>query len=73
LGSGLGPKKGKKLRELGERLQGEQSRYAKLFRKAQRKVERKHFRDRRTLMYYEKERKKTHRQMGQDPYLDMPG
>ena len=71
--AGLGPKKGKKLRESGERLKGELPAYARLFRKAQRKVERKHFRDRRTLMYYEKERKKTHRQMGQDPYLDMPG
>ncbi len=31
------------------------------------------FRDRKVLMYYEKERKKLQRQMGQDPYLDTPG
>jgi preprotein translocase subunit SecA len=73
VGTGFGPDKAKKYRGIGENLKGELTRYRRLFRKAQRKVERKHFRDRRSLMYYEKERKKTHRQMGQDPYLDMPG
>ena len=43
------------------------------FRTAQRKIERRHFRDRRMLMYHEKERKKMQTQMGQDPYLDTPG
>ena len=43
------------------------------FRKAQKKVERRHFRQRRMLMYFEKERKKMQRQMGQDPYLDTAG
>ena len=56
------------------RLMGEQGRYsdsmASLFRKAQRKVERKHFRDRMALLYHEKERTKIQRDMGQDPYLD---
>ena len=46
---------------------------ANLFRKAQKKVERRHFRDRRALMYFEEERRKMQRQMGQDPYLDTPG
>ena len=45
----------------------------RVFRRAQRIVERRHFRDRRTLMYFEKERKKMHQQMGEDPYLDQPG
>lgn len=48
-------------------------RYASAFRKAQRAIERRHFRDRRILMYHEKERKKLQVQMGQDPYLDTPG
>jgi len=46
--------------------------FGRLFRKAQRKVERCHFRDRKALMYFEKHRKKMQRQMGQDPYLDTP-
>jgi preprotein translocase subunit SecA len=44
-----------------------------LFYKAQRKVERKHFHDRKILLYHEKERQKMQRQMSQDPYLDTPG
>ncbi len=44
----------------------------RLFRRAQRKIERRHFRGRRVLMYHEKHRKKMHVEMGQDPYLDMP-
>jgi preprotein translocase subunit SecA len=34
------------------------------------KVERKHFRDRMALLYFERERNRLHREMGQDPYLD---
>jgi preprotein translocase subunit SecA len=44
----------------------------RLFRRAQRVLERRHFRGRRVLMYHEKHRKKMHLEMGQDPYLDMP-
>jgi preprotein translocase subunit SecA len=44
----------------------------RLFRRAQRVLERRHFRGRRVLMYHEKHRKKMHIEMGQDPYLDMP-
>ena len=43
-----------------------------LFRRAQRNVERKSYRNRRVMLYYEKERKKMQRSMGQDPYLDAP-
>ena len=46
--------------------------YARRFQKAQRKVERKHFRDRMILLHHEKERKKMQREIGQDPYLDTP-
>jgi len=72
--SGLGPKKSRKLEALGKQAgDGPLEGCGRLFRKAQRKVERRHFRDRRTLMYFEKERKKMHQQMGEDPYLDQPG
>jgi len=71
--SGLGPKKAKKCKALGETTDADFRRFARLFRRAQRKVERRHFRDRKALMHFEKERKKMQRQMGQDPYLDTPG
>lgn len=70
--SGLGPKRSRKYEALGKRNHGPWQGFGRIFRKAQRKVERRHFRDRRTLMYFEKERKKAQRQMGQDPYLDTP-
>ncbi|MDR3109791.1 MAG: translocase [Planctomycetaceae bacterium] len=44
--------------------------YQNLFQKAQHKVEVKNFRNRKIMLYYEKEQKKMQRQMGQDPYLD---
>ena len=71
--AGLGPKKAEKLEAVGQDSAGPLDRYSPLFRKAQKKVERRHFRQRRALMYFEKERKKMQRQMGQDPYLDTPG
>ncbi|QDU75017.1 preprotein translocase subunit SecA [Bremerella volcania] len=69
---GLGPKRYKKLVAYGEERLGELPGYSKLFRKAQRKIEKKHFSDRKVLLYHEKQRKKMHREMGQDPYLDSP-
>ena len=72
--AGLGPKRSKRLKELGERAaEGLRRARARLFRKAQRRIERKHFRDRRVLMYHEKERRKMHEHLGQDPYLDAAG
>jgi preprotein translocase subunit SecA len=73
--TGLGPKKARRLAERGEQLAGSGplSGFEALFYKAQRKVERKHFRDRKILLYHEKERQKMQRQMSQDPYLDTPG
>ncbi len=70
--TGLGPEKAKKLEALGERSPGPFDSLHKLFRKSQKKVERRHFRQRKSLMYYEKERKKMQQQMGQDTYLDTP-
>ena len=72
LKNGLGPEKAERLKAMGLKLVGAADRYAGLFRKAQRKVERKHFRDRMVLLHHEKERKKMQREIGQDPYLDTP-
>jgi preprotein translocase subunit SecA len=71
----FGPKKAAQLVSRGEQLAegGPLSGFDALFYKAQRKVEKNHFRDRKILLYHEKERQKMQRQMGQDPYLDTPG
>lgn len=71
--AGLGPDKSRKLKELGDQSIDTFDRLGRLFRKAQRKVEHRHYRQRKSMMYFEKERKKMQRQMGQDPYLDTPG
>jgi preprotein translocase subunit SecA len=73
--TGYGPKKSDALKERGQKLAGNGpiSGFEALFYRAQRKVERTHFRDRKVLLYHEKERQKVQRQMGQDPYLDTPG
>jgi preprotein translocase subunit SecA len=70
---GFGPEKARYYKELGLAAQGPLDHMAKLFYKAQSTTERRHFRDRKVLMYHEKERKKVQIQMGQDPYLDTPG
>ncbi len=69
---GLGPNKSRKYKELGEDSAEKFDKLHRVFRKAQCKVERRHFRQRKAMMYFEKERKKMQRQMGQDPYLDSP-
>ncbi len=70
---GLGPKKAESLEKRGLSAEGPMRGLETLFRKAQRRVERRHFRDRKVLLYHEKERQKVQRQMGQDPYLDTAG
>ncbi len=70
LKSGLGTKRADALKKLGATNKGTFHGYAKIFRQAQRKVERKHFRDRMALLHHERERTKIQREMGQDPYLD---
>ncbi|MEQ1824827.1 MAG: preprotein translocase subunit SecA [Pirellula sp.] len=69
LRNGFGLKSAEKLAKLGA-SGGSLSSQAPRFKRAQRKVERKHFRDRMALMHHEKERTKIQREMGQDPYLD---
>jgi preprotein translocase subunit SecA len=73
--TGFGPKKAEELANRGASLagRGPLGGFEPLFYQAQRKVERKHFRDRKILLYHEKERQKMQQQMSQDPYLDTPG
>ena len=61
--------KAKKFKELGNGKRNLDKHGFQLVR-SQRKVEKKHFRDRMALLHHEKERKKVQREMGQDPYLD---
>lgn len=72
LKSGLGVVKSNKLKSRGAANTGSADRLAATFTRAQRRVERKHFRDRMVMMHHEKERKKMQREIGQDPYLDTP-
>ncbi len=69
----LGPERADELKELGENGSGPFDEYGQLFRQAQQITERRHFRDRRALMYHEKERKKMQTQMGQDPVFGYAG
>jgi len=71
--AGLGPKKSDRLEAYGKKATSSLDYLSYLFRRAQRRIEGRHFRQRRALMYFEKERKKMQQQMGQDPYLDTPG
>jgi preprotein translocase subunit SecA len=70
LRSGYGMKRYEHLSQLGKKQPGPFHHLSPLFRKAQRRVERKHFRDRMMLLHHERERTKMQREMGQDPYLD---
>ena len=72
LKGGLGLDKAQKLKLQGETMADEVNSFASIIRRAQRKVEKKHFRDRMVMMHHEKERKKMQREIGQDPYLDTP-
>jgi preprotein translocase subunit SecA len=69
--TGYGPDKAKKFIELGKGS-GNLDKHGFQLVRSQRKVEKKHFRDRMSLLHHEKERKKVQREMGQDPYLDTP-
>jgi preprotein translocase subunit SecA len=67
-----GPEKSQRLRAAGTRASGSLGAYTSLFRKAQRQIESRHYRDRNILLFHESERKKLLLEIGQDPYLDMP-
>jgi preprotein translocase subunit SecA len=70
LRTGLGMKRADQLVAIGKAQKGSFHSLANMFRKAQRSVERKHFRDRMMLLHHERERTKMQREIGQDPYLD---
>ena len=69
---GFGPNKSKKLVSRLQREGVDVSKMSSMFRRSQRKVERRHLRDRMVLLHHEKQRKKMQRELGQDPYLDTP-
>jgi preprotein translocase subunit SecA len=71
LSAGLGARQAERLRlrAVGKR---DLSHCAHLLRRAQARVEQQHFRQRRLLLYHEKNRRAVQREMGQDPYLDAP-
>jgi len=72
LGNGLSETKADHLRAIGVSQPGPCPGYLSVFLRAQRAIERRHFKDRRLLLYHEKQRKEQHKEMGQDPYLDSP-
>ncbi len=73
LDHGFGPKKARKFKQMGRaNPNGQFDHLRGIFRRAQRRIERHHFRQRRALLFFERERKKMQRQLGQDPYLDSP-
>jgi Preprotein translocase subunit SecA (ATPase, RNA helicase) len=72
LRTGFGPETAEKMITLGKANNSTPQNYLNLLKRAQRKVERRHLRDRMTLLHHEKERKKMQAEMGQDPYLDTP-
>jgi preprotein translocase subunit SecA len=68
---GLGTSKQEALKEKGRRSAlGSWDSYLPLFLKAQRRVERRHYRQRVDLMLYEKQRQEILKDLGADPYVD---
>jgi preprotein translocase subunit SecA len=68
---GLGTSRQEELAALGRSSPGKTfDGYAPLFRAAQRKLERKHYRQRLDLMNYDKQRQEMLQDLGADPYVD---
>ncbi|MCZ2343046.1 MAG: hypothetical protein LC104_14835 [Bacteroidales bacterium] len=68
---GLGPQRQEALAELGRSGANRPwSIYRALFRKAQRRVEKKHYRQRLDLMHYDRQRQEMLQDLGADPYVD---
>jgi preprotein translocase subunit SecA len=68
---GLGPRRQAMLEELGKKGGTRNwNAYRKLFRLAQRRLERKHYRQRLDLMHYDKQRQEMLQDLGADPYVD---
>ena len=71
LAAGFGLHVAERYRQIGAKTSGELPRYARLLQQAQARVDAKHFRQRRLLLFHEQERRKAQLEMGQDPYLDV--
>src|SRR5947209_9062664 len=68
---GLGPSKQESLKRRGQRGgSGSWDGYQPLFLKAQRRVERRHYKQRVDLMLYERQRQEILKDLGADPYVD---
>ena len=73
LKEGHGLEKYKSLVKMGKGKSKRFDRLASLFRKAQQKIERNHFKARKQMLYVDKQRRKIQVQMGQDPFLESLG
>ena len=68
---GLGPKRQERWKEFGRRVGNRDwDQYLPLFRRAQRRVERRHYRSRVDLLVHEKQRQEILKDIGADPYVD---
>jgi preprotein translocase subunit SecA len=68
---GLGAKKQFELKALGQAGGNRNwNQYAPLFREAQRRLEKKHYRQRLDLKNYDKQRQELLQDLGADPYVD---
>jgi preprotein translocase subunit SecA len=72
IATGYGPRRAEKIASRGNGRSDSIGDLSGQFRRAQQRVEKRHFQGRKSLMYHEKLRKKIQIQMGQDPYLDTP-
>lgn len=70
---GLGAKRAMALRRRFAAESTISANYLSLFRAAQRAVERRSYRNRKQLLYFEKQRNTSAAELGLDPYLDLPG
>ncbi len=72
LRQGFGDRLANRWIETGRQHVGELHQSPRIFFQAQRKIEKRHFRQRRALMEREQQKQLMHEQMGQDPFLDAP-
>lgn len=73
LKEGFGAERFKTLKRIGNGTTRRFDSHASLFRKAQEKIERNHFKARKQMLYIDKQRRKIQVQMGQDPFLESLG
>lgn len=68
---GLGPDRQDALKEVGQQGGNRNwDSYAPLFRRAQKRIEARHYRQRLDLMHYERQRQEILKDLGADPYVD---